>query len=328
MKAAIIESKNINISFKNLSKPVIDTSNKALVYMISSSINPSDVLRVKGGFGDFNFPSQFGLSGYGKVIESTNKALIGKYVGFWSTSAYSYAEYTLVDINNLIEAPYFDIKNSNELAHSSSFYLNPVTALGLFSYIIKNNYKSICINAASSQVAKFLIKLCLNSDINVIAIVKNKYYKNKLKEQTNLINIISFDEDTYKFELSKSTHHHKVNMFIDSVGGNQLLDELALMPDYVAVMSFGRLSGEDMSKERKEELETNKYIKFLKYFKNSDFISSLSEVEKKDISKRIEKEINSTFKTDYGKTIDFDELPEYFKQYYYNNIKDKIVIKY
>lgn len=329
MKAAIVETKDINdikIIEKDIPSP---KENQVLVKLVSSTIHPSDMLRFTGVFGiKVDFPTQSGLDGYGLVVkdgDSSNK-YINKYVSFWSLNTYSWAEYCIVDKKDLLITPNYT-KDENGLKHASNFYLNPLTALGLLDYCKKNNHTSICINGGHSQVSRMLIKLCKKESINVIALVR-KENQVKYLYSIGANEVLNINENNFESKLNNLASNLKVSLFIDCVKGSQFIKELRNMPDGCSTLYYGFLSGETESEEDVNKLKKEKNIDFKGMLLFNKYVYSLNEQEKKEVSDYISKEIDGLFSTEFNKSYNFIDIKKAIEEYSKNSSSGKVVIEF
>eukprot|EP00340_Litonotus_pictus_P007452 CAMPEP_0170536004 /NCGR_PEP_ID=MMETSP0209-20121228/101910_1 /TAXON_ID=665100 ORGANISM="Litonotus pictus, Strain P1" /NCGR_SAMPLE_ID=MMETSP0209 /ASSEMBLY_ACC=CAM_ASM_000301 /LENGTH=383 /DNA_ID=CAMNT_0010837323 /DNA_START=10 /DNA_END=1161 /DNA_ORIENTATION=- len=192
MKAVLCNSTKLDykIITKEIPKPSVG---EVLVKVIVAPIHPSDPLRALSIFGPVSLPIQMGLEGYGEVIEENSNdvkegsSLKGKYVGFWSLKAFTWAEYTVVPRDELIEAPKYEKK---DYGLAANFFLNPITALGLVDIVKSGKYQSVAFNSGFSQVSKMIIQLLKQEGIKTLAIVRKEEQVKTLKTALGLVDIV------------------------------------------------------------------------------------------------------------------------------------------
>ena len=142
--------------------------NHVLIKVHSAVINPSDLYMIKGWY-DYTFDLPFtpGWEGSGTVIDAgpgmLGSWLNGKRVAFMKSkeeslhfkNGGSMAEYILTDSKSVVP-----IADDISLEQASSFFVNPLTALGLIDRVKELGAKSVIITAAASQLSRMVIKLC------------------------------------------------------------------------------------------------------------------------------------------------------------------------
>jgi len=125
------------------------------------------------------YPFTPGWEGSGVVIKAGSdnavlSALVGKRVAFSRgtdpvpgvmTVGGAMADYAVSDIKNIVPLPEHI---SNE--EGSSFFVNPMTAIGMVSRSKELGATSIIINAACSQLCRMIIKLCQTEEFNITPI--------------------------------------------------------------------------------------------------------------------------------------------------------------
>lgn len=325
-KMKSIQAKSAKLDFElalnEIPKP---NDGEVLVRLVSATIHPSDLLKGVGFFGPITYPALMGLEGYGEVVEDkSNSNLKGKYVGFWSVKASSWAEYSVVPVVDLIVAPKYEKK---EAILASNFFLNPVTALGLLETTINSKAKAVAFNAANSQVSSMLIKLFQEKGIKTIGIVRKDDQIKPLQSRgaTAVFNSTSKD---FLSNFGKEAEALGVSVFIDSVGGEDAATSIRVLPNNSLILSYGALSGSVISDEVKKELAEKKGFTFKFQMFSTDYYYKLNNDQKTEISGRIAKELNTTFSTQINKTVKIEDVPSAYNEYFKDMSKGKIVIEY
>mmetsp|Transcript_24814 Transcript_24814/g.17519 ORF Transcript_24814/g.17519 Transcript_24814/m.17519 type:complete len:193 (-) Transcript_24814:601-1179(-) len=160
-------------------KPLND---QVLVKVDSAVINQSDMLFCKGKWflEAEKYPFTPGWEGSGVVVaagsDEINQSLIGKRVAFTRgsdpnplvlTVGGCYADYAVTNFRSCVPLP-----EHISLEEGCSFFVNPLSAIGMVERAQELKAKSVIINAACSQLAKMALKLFADVGITVICIVR------------------------------------------------------------------------------------------------------------------------------------------------------------
>ena len=124
-----------------------------------ASVNPSDTMFVAGLYG---LPRQSGrvagFEGVGRVVEAgpglMGRWLKGKRVAFYGVHSGTWGEFALTDASACIP-----VKDALRAEDAAGFLVNPFTAYALHGLLRRAGAKSFVMNAAYSQMCKFLTSL-------------------------------------------------------------------------------------------------------------------------------------------------------------------------
>ena len=161
---------------------------------MAAPINPSDLYCMKGMYDDFDlfkttYPGAPGWEGAGLVIKSGGGMMgwmnTGKRVAFIRAldgnqlkHGGTFQQYCVATAANVIPLP-------NEISYElgSMAFANPMTALGLRERVQTLKAKCAIQTGAASQVGQMLIKLCKDSKIPLINIVRRDEQVTFLKDK-------------------------------------------------------------------------------------------------------------------------------------------------
>ncbi|MCJ8008598.1 zinc-dependent alcohol dehydrogenase family protein [Lederbergia wuyishanensis] len=214
---------------------------KILVRMITSPINPSDLIPIYGSYSHRIFlPAIPGYEGVGVVEEvgpAVPKELLGKRVlplrgeGTWQNYVRASAELAIpipVTIDNLTAA---------------QLYINPVTAWIICKEILElKPGDALLVNACSSSIGRIFAQLSKILGFELIAAVRNDIHTKDLIE-LGASYVINTSESSLVNMVRELTNGRGVSAAIDSIGGS-CGNELAccLKPSGI-FLSIGLLSG-------------------------------------------------------------------------------------
>ncbi|MFN9905637.1 MAG: hypothetical protein ACK56F_05845 [bacterium] len=72
-----------------------------------------------------------------------------------------------------------------DLRKGANTYVNPFTVTAMLDFALKNEAKSVILMAASSQLAKMMIRICQTRGIETVNIVRKADQVKDLKENYN-----------------------------------------------------------------------------------------------------------------------------------------------
>lgn len=146
---------------------------QVLIKVRLAAINPSDVMFVKGLYGQPRRKGQpAGFEGVGEVVAAGAQAgdrLVGKRVAFavglsgWG----SWADYAVAEAAACI--PIIDGMRDEDAA---ALIVNPLTALAMFDIAREEGEKAFILTAAASQLCKLMINVARDEGFRPIAIVR------------------------------------------------------------------------------------------------------------------------------------------------------------
>jgi NADPH:quinone reductase-like Zn-dependent oxidoreductase len=143
---------------------------QVLVKVARGAINPSDVMFIKGLYGQPRKQGQpAGFEGSGIVVAAGAGAegLVGKRIAFIAAGSGSWAEYALVDAAMAI--PLMPGVSDED---GAAMIVNPLTAIAMFDIVREEGEKSFILTAGASQLCKLMIGLARDEGFRPIAVVR------------------------------------------------------------------------------------------------------------------------------------------------------------
>ena len=130
---------------------------------------PEGGMRAMAGRLDESMP--VGNEGAGVVIKTGSsdaaKALMGKTVAMIGGAMY--AQYRTLRVNECMPLP-----AGTTAADGASWFVNPLTALGMTETMRREGHKALVHTAAASNLGQMLNKICLKDGIGLVNIVRSK----------------------------------------------------------------------------------------------------------------------------------------------------------
>ncbi|MFZ1814316.1 MAG: zinc-binding dehydrogenase [Rhizobiaceae bacterium] len=212
---------------------------QALIKVIQSSINPSDLHFIKGEYGLPRVKgAPAGFEGCGTVVAAGDGAqgLIGKRVGFVATASGAWAEYALTDATSC-----FPVMDGVADKDAAALFVNPLTAIAMFGEMKALGSKSFIMSAAASQLCKLIAGLALEEGYSAISLVRRDDQISHLKElgATHVLNVTDAD---FMKTLGGIMKEKKPRMFLDAVADQTSSDIFFAMPAKAEWVIYGKLS--------------------------------------------------------------------------------------
>lgn len=211
---------------------------QALIKVHLAAVNPSDIHFIKGEYGQPRIKGQpAGFEGVGEVVAG-DTPLLGQRVSFFATASGAWAEYALTDATNLVPCrpDLSDLDAAGQL-------VNPLTAIAMFDIVRESGADSFVLNAAGSQLGKFLIALGRDHGISPIAVVRRQAQATALRDLGAADVIISSDPDAVNVaqDIFKTC---KPRILLDAVGDQFTAGLFFAMPSHARWINYGKLSTE------------------------------------------------------------------------------------
>jgi len=283
MKAIVQEKAGGKLSVQEIPIPEPGPG-EVLVKMKYAPINPSDLSQLEGTYASRpDYPFVPGIEGCGQVVKSGRgfipRIRKGRRVAC-TTSANrggTWAEYMVTSALKTIP---LDNKISDE--KGAMLLVNPLTALAFVEIAKRGKHKVILNNAAASSLGLMLNYMCSKNNISLINIVTKDTQENYLKKH-GAKNILNSSSENYENELADTVRKLNCHLFFDAVGGDQAEILIRLSPPGSTLVSYAKLSEQNIEIDTRLILQHNKKIQgfFLgKYTSDNSVIQNLSSVNK------------------------------------------------
>ncbi len=158
-RAVLLEALEPYVALSKVQMPQPGPS-QVLVKVSLASINPSDVMFIKGLYGQPRIKDQpAGFEGVGTVVATGDAAstssLVGQRVAFATGASGwgSWAEFAVAEAAACI--PLMDGVRDED---GAALIVNPLTALAMFDIVREEGEKSFVMSAGGSQLSKFILR--------------------------------------------------------------------------------------------------------------------------------------------------------------------------
>ena len=181
---------------------------------------PEAGLKAMAGRLDQSMP--VGNEGAGVVVKTGSsdkaKALMGKTVSMIGGAMY--AQYRTIRVNECQPLP-----AGTTAAEGASWFVNPLTSLGMTETMRREGHKALVHTAAASNLGQMLNKICIKDGIPLVNIVRNK-------EQADLLRkigakyVVDSTSPTFIDDLTNALVETGATIAFDAIGGGKLASQI------------------------------------------------------------------------------------------------------
>jgi NADPH:quinone reductase-like Zn-dependent oxidoreductase len=219
---------------------------QVLVKVALASINPSDVMFLKGLYGQPRKQGQpAGFEGVGEVVAAGDdpvaQGLVGQRIAFATglSNWGSWAEYAVAEAAGCI--PLMPALRDEDAA---AMIVNPLTALAMFGIVKEEGEKSFIVTAGASQLCKLMISVARDEGYRPIAIVRRDDQIAMLKE-IGAAHVLNAEADGFERELMTVCREEKPRILLDAVSGPVASAVFNAMGKGARWIIYGRLDPTD-----------------------------------------------------------------------------------
>lgn len=218
---------------------------QVLVKVARAAINPSDVMFVKGMYGQPRVAGQpAGFEGVGEVVAAGDdpaaQALLGKRIAFATglTNWGSWAEYAVAEAPACIPIM-LDLRDED----AAALIVNPLTALAMFGIVREEGEKAFIVTAGASQLCKLMMGVARDEGFRPIAIVRRDEQIPLLLE-AGAVHVLNAEAADFDRTLGEVLRAEKPRVFLDAVTGPLAGRIFAAMGKRARWIVYGRLDAE------------------------------------------------------------------------------------
>ncbi|WP_426407247.1 zinc-binding dehydrogenase [Bradyrhizobium ganzhouense] len=181
---------------------------------------PDGAMRAMGARLDQSLP--VGNEGAGVVIETGSsdaaKALMGKTVAIIGGAMY--AQYRTLKARDCQPLP-----EGTTAAEGASWFVNPLTALGMTETMRREGHKALVHTAAASNLGQMLNKICIKDGIGLVNIVRSKEQAEILKK-IGAKHVVDSSAPSFLDDLTNALVETGATIAFDAIGGGKLAGDI------------------------------------------------------------------------------------------------------
>jgi len=181
---------------------------------------PPDVLRAFAARFDQSLP--VGNEGAGVVVAAGSsaaaQALIGRTVSIAGGAMYS--QYRSVSISQCLPLP-----PGTTPADGASWYVNPMTSLGMVETMRREGHSALVHTAAASNLGQMLQKICVKDGIGLVNIVRKPEQAQVLRA-IGATHVCDSSAPTFMADLTEAVAATSATIAFDAIGGGALASQI------------------------------------------------------------------------------------------------------
>jgi len=219
------------------------------VRMLASPVNPSDLMTVRGVYGQRpTLPATPGYEGVGIVEQSGSgllgRLLVGRRVAVLNRSSGNWAEQAVVPANQCVPLP-----TDLPIEQAAMFFVNPVTAFVMTQRVLRvPRGEWLLQSAAGSSLGQMVVRLAQHAGFKTINLVRRPEQARELRElganETIVFDGEHDDPASVVEQVMRITDGRGVRYAIDPVAGPTGTAITRCLRDGGRMLLFGTLSGE------------------------------------------------------------------------------------
>jgi NADPH:quinone reductase-like Zn-dependent oxidoreductase len=250
LRSLIKKSGELEISLASVAIPE-PAENEVVVRVEASPINPSDLglligaadmttakasgtkeapvitakvpeAAMKAMAGRLDEAMPVGNEGAGVVVKTGSsdeaRALMGKTVAM--VGGAMYAQYRLMRAKDCLVLP-----AGTTPAEGASWFVNPLTALGMTETMRREGHKALVHTAAASNLGQMLNKICLKDGIGLVNIVRSAEQADILRK-IGAKHIVDSSAATFMDDLTNALVETGATLAFDAIGGGKLAGQI------------------------------------------------------------------------------------------------------
>ena len=269
-----------------------------------------------------------GNEGAGIVIRTgaseAAKALMGKTVSMIGGAMYS--QYRTVKVSDCMALP-----AGTSAADGASWFVNPLTSLGMTETMRREGHKALVHTAAASNLGQMLNKICIKDGIGLVNIVR-KPEQAEILRKIGAKYIVDSSSPTFMDDLTNALAETGATIAFDAIGGGKLAGQILTCME-AAINRDAKVYSRYGSSVHKQvyiygSLDTGPteivrnfgLIWGIGGWLLTPFLMKISAADRQRLRERVASELKTTFASHYTKVVSLSEaldlanLAEYSKR--------------
>ena len=274
---------------------------------------PEAAMRMMAARLDQSLP--VGNEGAGVVVKTGSsdaaKALMGKTVSMIGGAMYS--QYRTMKVRDVMELP-----AEVTPADGASWFVNPLTALGMTETMRRENHKALVHTAAASNLGQMLNKICIKDGIGLVNIVRSKEQADILRK-IGAKYVVDSTADSFMDDLTNALVETGATIAFDAIGGGKLAGQILTCMEVAANKTAKEYSryGSNVHKQvylygtlNPGPVEINRNFGMawgVGGWLLSPFLQKIGPAEGAKLRQRVVDELKTTFASHYTRVVSLQE---------------------
>lgn len=292
---------------------------QVLVKITAASINPSDLLYIRGQYGfTRSIPTVPGFVGAGIVVAAGpglfGKLLLGKRIACGGEEDNgTWAEYCC---SKAMQSLKLSKKIDDE--QGSMLLVNPITAMAMLQEARSRGHKALINTAAASSVGKLMNRFSKRYNYPVINIVRWEKEADELRE-IGAKHILNSSDPDFIQQLSSLSEKLQATIAFDAVSGRMPGQLIDAMPVGSMVYIYGRLSSEPMQIDPWKLLFQKKVVRGFWF---PEWVEEKGNLQTLAVIRKVLKEFDAGLASHVSERFPLEKIHEAIAAYD-NNLNDK-----
>jgi NADPH:quinone reductase-like Zn-dependent oxidoreductase len=253
-----------------------------------------------------------GNEGAGTVIAAGSseaaQALMGKTVSMIGGAMY--AQYRLLKATDCQPLP-----AGTTAAEGASWFVNPLTALGMTETMKREGHKALVHTAAASNLGQMLNKICLKDGIGLVNVVRSAEQA-KLLKGIGAKHVVDSTAPTFLEDLTQALVETGATIAFDAIGGGKLVGQILTAMEMAINKTYSRY-GSSVHKQVYiyGGLDTGPTVLNRAYgmmwsvggWLLTPFLQKIGRPDQQRLRERVVSELKTTFASHYTRTVSLTE---------------------
>jgi NADPH:quinone reductase-like Zn-dependent oxidoreductase len=256
-----------------------------------------------------------GNEGSGTVVKAGSSpaamALMGKTVSM--VGGGMYAQYRLLNATDCQPLP-----AGTTAAEGASWFVNPLTALGMTETMKREGHKALVHTAAASNLGQMLNKICLKDGIPLVNIVR-KPEQAKLLKGIGAKHVVDSSAATFLDDLTQAMVDSGATIAFDAIGGGKLASQILTAMEIAINKTAKQYSRYGSSVHKQVYIYGSLNTAAVELSRNygtawgvggwllTPFLQKIGRPDQTRLRERVVNELKTTFASHYTKTISLTE---------------------
>jgi NADPH:quinone reductase-like Zn-dependent oxidoreductase len=257
-----------------------------------------------------------GNEGAGTTIKAGSseaaQALLGKTVSMIGGGMY--AQYRLLKASDCQPLP-----TGTTAAEGASWFVNPLTALGMTETMKREGHKALVHTAAASNLGQMLNKICQEDDIGLVNIVRSGEQA-KLLYGIGARHVVDSNSATFADELTHALVETGATIAFDAIGGGKLTSQILTCMELALNKTAKEYSRYGSTTHKQVYIYGSLNTAPVELVRNygmawgvggwllTPFLQKIGRPEQARLRERVVKSLRTTFASHYTKTVSLTEV--------------------
>lgn len=227
VEASPINPSDLGLLLAGADPAAVQRSGTAENPIVTAKLSPEALRALQARIGQ---PLPVGNEGAGVVVAAGSspaaQALLGKTVSMMGGEMY--CQYRCLHLAQCQALP-----EGTSAEQGASWFVNPMTALGMLETMRREGHTALVHTAAASNLGQMLVKLCQKDGVGLINVVR-KAEQAALLRSLGAVHVVDSSTPTFMKDLVEAVSATSATVAFDAVGGGNLVSQILMAMEVVA----------------------------------------------------------------------------------------------